>query len=156
MVKKGYQKKVRDEKKVAKAIAKNQHVSTKYAIEMCREIKGKKLANVEKRIRRIMEKEEHLPLRRYNKKVPHRPGNSKSGVKSGRYPEKLCKVFLNLLESVKANADFKGLDSENLIISHCFASYGFGRRSVQSKGRISGKRRRRKSTHIEVMVMEAK
>ena len=46
MVKKAYQVKVRDEKKVAKAIAKNQQVSTKYATEMCREIKAKKLSKV--------------------------------------------------------------------------------------------------------------
>jgi large subunit ribosomal protein L22 len=156
MVKKGYQAKVRDEKKAAKAIAKNQPVSLKYATEMCREIKGKKLNNVQKRVKRILEKEEFLPLRKYNKKVAHRKGNAVSGVKSGRFPEKVCNVFLSLLDSVKANADFKGLDSENLLISHCFASRGFARRSVQSKGHISGKRRRRKSAHIEVIVMEAK
>lgn len=156
MVKKEYQVKVRDEKKAAKAIAKNQQVSTKYATEMCREIKAKKLSKVEKKLQRIIEKEEFLPLRTYNKKVAHRKGETKSGVKSGRYPEKLCKVFLKLLETVKANADFKGLDSENLLITHCFASRGFARRSTQPKGHIAGKRRRAKSTHIEIIVMEAK
>jgi len=156
MVKKNYQKKVRSEKKSAKAIAKNQPVSTKYATEMCREIKMTKLANAEKKLNRILAKQEFLPLRKYNKKVAHRKGRSVSGVKSGRYPEKICKVFLSLLESVKANADFKGLDSENLLIIHCFASRGFARRSVQPKGHISGKRRKKKSTHVEVIVTEAK
>lgn len=156
MVKKNYQAKPRSEKNSAKAIAKNQHVSTKYATEMCREIKSKKLAKVEKKLKRIQAKEEFLPLRQYNKKVAHRKGQSVSGVKSGRFPEKLCTVFLNLLESVKANADFKGLDSENLRISHCFASRGYARRSMQPNGKIAGKRRRSKSTHIEVIVTEAK
>lgn len=156
MVKKEYQVKVKDEKKVAKAIAKNQAVSTKYATEMCREIKGKNLSKVEKRIQRIVDKQEFLPLRKYNKKVAHRKGETKSGVKSGRYPEKLCSMFLKLLETVKANADFKGLDSENLLIAHCFASHGFSRRSIQPKGHIAGKRRKRKSTHVEIIVTEAK
>ncbi len=156
MVKKEYQAKPKNEKKSAKAIAKNQPVSTKYATELCREMKNKKLSNVEKRLQRIIEKKEFLPLRTYNKKVAHRKGDSVSGVKSGRFPEKLCKITTTLLESVKANADFKGLDSENLLITHCFASRGFGRRSVQPKGHISGKRRRSKSTHIEVIVTEAK
>ena len=156
MVKKAYQVKVRDEKKVAKAIAKNQQVSTKYATEMCREIKAKKLSKVKKTLQRIIDKQEFLPLRTYNRKVAHRKGESKSGVKSGRYPKLACNAFIKLLESVQANADFKGLDSENLLIAHAFASQGFRRYSFQSKGRISGKRRRRKSTHIEVIVREAK
>ncbi len=147
---------VKDEKTAAKAVAKNQHISTKYATEICREIKGKKLDRVEKRLQRIIDKKEFLPLRTYNRKVAHRKGESKSGVKSGRFPQKACKSFLKLLESVKANADFKGLDSENLIVAHCFASRGFGRRSVQPKGHIAGKRRRSKSTHVEVIVKEAK
>jgi len=141
---------------VAKAVAKNQQVSTKYATEICREIKGKRLDRAEKKLQRIIDRKEFLPLRKYNKDVAHRRGESKSGVKSGRFPEKACNAFLKVLESVKANADFKGLDSENLMIAHCFASRGFGRRSVQSKGHIAGKRRRRKSTHIEVIVKEAK
>ena len=156
MVKKNYQLKVKSEKNIAKAIAKNQPVSTKYATEMCREIKMQKLNKVEKRLQRILNKEEFLPLKKYNKKVSHRKGNAISGVKSGRYPKRLCNVFLKLLLSAKANADFKGLDSENLLITHCFASKGFARRSVQPKGKISGKRRRRKSTHIEAIVTEAK
>jgi large subunit ribosomal protein L22 len=156
MVKKNYQVEVKDEKVLAKAVAKNQHISTKYATEICREIKGKRLASIEKKLQRIIEKKEFLPLRKYNKDVAHRKGESKSGVKSGRFPQKACRVFLKLLESVKANADFKGLDSENLMVAHCFASRGFGRRSVQPKGHIAGKRRRKKSTHVEVIVKEAK
>ncbi len=156
MVKKNYQIKIRDEKRTAKAIAKNQPVSTKYATELCREIRGKKLGKTEKRIERIKEGKEFLPLRTYNKKVAHRKGESVSGVKSGRFPKKLCETMINVLGSVKANADFKGLDSENLLITHCFASRGFARRGMQPKGHISGKRRRKKSTHIEVVVEEAK
>jgi len=156
MVKKTYQAKVKNEKKVAKAIAANQAVSTKYATELCREARNKKVSRIQKKLQKILKKEEFLTLRKYNKKVAHRKGESKSGVKSGRFPKNLCTVFLKLLESAKANADFKGLDSENLLISHCFASKGFSRRSVQSKGRIGGKRRKKKSTHIEIIVTEAK
>jgi len=156
MVKKNYQTRLKSEKGIAKAIAKNQPVSTKYATEMAREIKGKRVSKTESMLQRIAEKKQFLPLRKYNKKVAHRKGDSKSGVKSGRFPEKLCGVFLKLLQSVKANADFKGLDSDNLTVMHCFASRGFARRSTQPKGKIAGKRRRRKSTHLEIIVAEAK
>ena len=156
MVKKGYQKKVKNEKKIAKASASNKPISIKYATEMCREIKGRPIDKVERSLKRIINKEEFLPLRKYVKKVAHRKGASKSKTKTGRYPKNVCRAFLELLESAKANADFKGLDTDNLLVYHAFASMGFRRHSVQPKGHISGRRRRRKSTHIEVMLIEGK
>ena len=156
MVKKNYQAEIAEKKNIAKAMAKNQHISVKYSTEICREIKGKLVKKAIERLERIIEQKEFLPLKKYNKKVPHRKGDSVSGVKSGRFPESTCRTFLKLLESVKANADFKGMDAENLAIVHCFASSGFKRRSMQPKGKISGKVRRKKSSHIEIVVMEAK
>ncbi len=156
MVKKNYQKKFPSEKGIAKAMAKNQGISVKYATELCREIRGKRLDKAAAMLQRIAEKKQFLPLRRYRKKVPHRRGQSMSKVKSGRFPAKACRVFLKLLDSVKANADFRGLDAENLLIAHCFASAGFRRRGMQPKGAIAGKRRQRKSCHLEIIVREAK
>ena len=145
MVKKTYQAEIGTANS-ARAYSANSRVSTKYATEICREIRGKRVDKAVAFLGRVATQEEFLPLKQYNRKVAHRKGESKSGVKSGRYPKLACNAFIKLLESVQANADFKGLDSENLLIAHAFASQGFRRYSFQSKGRISGKRRRRKST----------
>jgi len=155
MVKRNYQAEVQG-KGIARAFSANSRISLKYATEMCREIRGKRLDKAVAMLERIAEKKDFLPLKKFNRKVAHRKGQSKSGVKSGRYPVKACKAFVALLESVKANADFKGLDSENLLIAHAFSSMGVSRYGMQSKGRIGGKRRKRKSTHIEVIVREGK
>ena len=155
MVKKAYQAEISDAS-TARAFNSNASASLKYSTEICREIKGKQLDKAIAFLKRIINHEEFLPLRKFNKKVAHRKGESKSGVKSGRYPEKTCETFVNLLESVKANADFKGLDTEKLLIVHAFASQGFSRYSFQPKGKISGKRRKRKVAHIEVIVREGK
>jgi large subunit ribosomal protein L22 len=154
MVKKTYQVTITAEKKTAKAFLSNQRISLKNSTEMCREIKGKRMNKADVFVNNIIAHKEFLPLRTYNKKVAHRKGDAQSGVKSGRYPENVCKVFLKLFDVVKANADFKGLDAENLLIIHAFASHGHKRYSSQSKGRVGGKRRVRKSTHIEVVVRE--
>jgi ribosomal protein L22 len=61
-----------------------------------------------------------------------------------------------MLELVKANADFKGLDTDKLLIIHAFAAQGFRRMSLQPKGKIGGKLRLRKSVHLEVIVTEVK
>ena len=155
MVKKTYQVEL-SAANTARAYSANSNISTKYATEICREIKGKPVEKAIAFLERIEKQEQFLPLKQFNRKVAHRKGESKSGVKSGRYPKKACRAFVKLLESVKANADFKGMDADNLIIVHAFASMGFRRYSFQSKGRIGGKRRRRKSTHIEIIVREGK
>jgi len=157
MVKKNYnlQEKIKD-KITAKAIKKNANVSVKYATEIVREIKGKKVKRAEEFLKNIMDKKEHLPLRKYIKKVAHRKGDAKSNTKSGRYPIKTAKNFLEVLESAKANADYKGLDTENLFIKHGFASKGYSRASHQPKGKISGKPRERKSAHLELILQEGK
>ncbi|MFH1257182.1 MAG: 50S ribosomal protein L22 [Candidatus Diapherotrites archaeon] len=156
MVKKNYQIEIPNEKKIAKAVAKNAHASLKYSTELVRELKGQRLDRSMEFLQRIMEKKEHLPLRRYKKKVPHRKGETKSFTKTGRYPVKTAGIFSSLLESVKSNADYKGLDAENLLITHMFVSQGFGRIGYQPQGRISGKARRKKAVHLEVVVTEAK
>jgi len=156
MVKKAYQVQLAKETAIAKAMLKNQRASLKFSTELAREIKGKRLDKSEKFLQEIVEKKTHLPLRVYRRKVPHRKGETKSFTPAGRYPMGTAKIFLKLLETVKANADYKGLDSENLIITHLFASQGFQRVSYQTQGRISGKRRKRKSVHLEIVVMEAK
>jgi len=156
MVKKEYQARVGKEGRTAKARTNNANISLKYSTEICKQVKGKKVAKMEAWLNRILAKEDFLPLKRYNKKVAHRKGASKAGVKSGRYPQKTIKAFLSLIESVKANADFKGLDEEKLTIIHAFASKGMSRYSYQSQGKIGGKARRKNATHVEITVSETK
>ena len=75
-------------------------------------------------------------------------------MKSGRFPEKTCRIWLELIGNAKANAENQGLDSEKLIVRHCFASTGFRRLKTQPKGSIAGRRRRQKSAHLEIILQE--
>lgn len=156
MVKKDYQFKNFDEKITAKAMMKNVPISIKYSTELCREIKGKPVKKVLAYLERIIKKKDFLPLRKYRKKVPHRKGEAKSYTKSGRYPMKVCKAFIKLIESAKANAVYKGLDEDKLLVLHAFASKGYARIKTQPKGHIGGKLREHKSTHIEAVLLESK
>ncbi|MDD3159684.1 MAG: 50S ribosomal protein L22 [Candidatus ainarchaeum sp.] len=155
MSKKNYQADVGKDSKIAKARMTNANISLKYSTEICNQIKGLNVDKVIDWMNRIINHEEYLPLKMYNKKVAHRKGDAKNGSKSGRFPQKTISEFIKLLELVKSNADFKGLD-ENLTIIHAFASKGVSRYSHQSKGKIGGKARRKNATHIEVIVSEVK
>ena len=155
MVKKNYQVSAASGK-IAKAMMKNKPVSLKYSLEIISNIKGQPVEKALVWLGRISRMENFLPLRKYNKKVGHRKGDSQMFAKAGRYPVRCVNALIELLQTVKANADYKGMDSENLLITHMFASQGFARMSYQSQGRISGKARKRKSTHLEVIVREAR
>ncbi|HLC35992.1 MAG TPA: 50S ribosomal protein L22 [archaeon] len=156
MVKKNYNFVPGNEEKIAKAFVSNARASLKYCTEYARELKGMRVEKAQRFLQNVIDKKEHLPLKKYNKNVGHRKGLARSGAKQGRYPINTSKIVLNLVNSVKANADYKGLDSDNLVIAHMFACCGFRRRGHQNQGRISGKVHLRKSTHLEIAVAEAK
>ena len=145
-----------DAEHMARAISTNQPASVKYSLEISRILKGKMLDASEKFLNDVAEQKTYLPLRTYHKKVPHRKGQATLGTKAGRYPQRTCKVWLNLLNSVRANADVKGLDVKKLQIVHATASVGFQRMRNQAQGRINGKARKAKSTHIEIIVREVR
>ncbi len=142
--------KIKDKDAYAKA--NNCSISMKYSVELAREIKNKPYNKIVKYLENIIDLKTHLPLRRYNRDVAHRKGPALSGVKSGRYPVKTAKYFLKVLESAKANADYKGLEStkKDLIIKGAVVSQGVKRYSFQTQGR---RRLRRKQTvNIEIVL----
>ena len=143
-----------DEKKVARAMLKNRPVSLKWTTEFCRELKNRTVKDAESLLHDVIDKKRFLPLRKYTMKVPHRRGNAIHKAKAGKYPKNASEALLELLHNLKANADYKGLDSGKLIIRHMFASTGFQRVTFQPQGRTSGKRRKKKSAHIEVIAVE--
>jgi large subunit ribosomal protein L22 len=72
-----------------------------------------------------------VPFRRYKKQIAHKRGISRGigvlGTTSGgggRYPVKVAKAILDLIEEAKQNADYKGLDSDNMRILHIAAHRG--------------------------------
>ncbi|MFA5357949.1 MAG: 50S ribosomal protein L22 [archaeon] len=156
MSKKNYQALPGKQSKTAKALIKNADVSLKYSTEICNQMRGKMVQKNIEWLEKIILHETHLPLQMYNKKVGHRRGQAMLGVKAGRYPEKVAKKIITLLELAKANADFKGLDTEKLLVIHAFASQGLKRYGHQNKGKIGGKVHLKPSINIELVVMEVK
>ena len=92
----------------------------------------------------VSNKKKPIPFIRFNKNIGH-----KKGMGSGRYPIKSSEKILKLLESAEANAQFKGLNTADLVIKHICANkaanaWHFGRK----------RRRKAKRTSIEVIVQE--
>ena len=103
----------------AKAIGKEMPISPKFTREICGLIRGMKVNNAIKTLEGVIALETPVPLKRYNKRVSH-----KQGVGPGRYPKKAATAVLGVVKSAVANAEYKGLNTDDMVIATISASRG--------------------------------
>ncbi|MBX5321036.1 MAG: 50S ribosomal protein L22 [Candidatus Bathyarchaeota archaeon] len=111
-----------DPEKTVKTSGREVRVSYKSAREVCKTIKGMTLIQAKRFLRDVIAKKKAVPFTRFKKKAGHRHGLEKAYA--GRYPVKVAKQILKLLEGAEANAENKGLDTERLKIIHTSAYPG--------------------------------
>ena len=141
-----------DPDKTAIASGRDLRIKPKTAREICNHIKGMKLEEAKSFLEDVINKKRAVPYYRYRGKVPHR--KQLNGHDAGRFHEKAAGEIIKILDSVEANAEFKGLYADRLRIVHMAAHRGrvirkfipraFGRASPYYKH----------LTHIEVAVEE--
>ncbi len=145
MTKYNYTVKQMEEENIAKAVGRALPISTKQSIEICAFIRKIPLEKAKKRLTDAINKKSAIPFKRFNDNMGHKKGK----IAAGRYPEKACGHILKLVEGVEANAQFKGLNTANLVISHICAHkaarpWHYGRQ----------RRRKTKRTNVEIVVKE--
>ncbi len=125
-----------DAEKTSKAIGKELHISRKHACEIARAIKGMKLAKARNFLEDVAALKKAVPYKRYTRNIPHR-----KGMCTGRYPQKAAKEFLKVLKNAESNATYKGLDAENLKITHVATKKGHSFRGAfpRAQGRATPK-----------------
>ena len=106
----------------AKAMSYELNVSPKHCYEILREIRGKKVSVVKTFLLNVIDMKESVPFKRYNRNVGHK--RHQSGWDAGRYPIKACGEILKLIKHAEANAEYKGLDTENMRIIHAASKRG--------------------------------
>lgn len=132
----------------AKAYARNINVSPKHAIAVCSAIRGKTVKKAKEFLERVEVMKEPVPLRRFNKKVPHRKGGQ-----PGRFHVKAAGILLKLIGNVENNADQKEMDTDKLLIVHAAAHRGPTYNRRRSKGRM--RTSDIDTVNIELIVKEA-
>ena len=141
---KGYTFQQYNKEHMARAIGMSLPISFKQSVEVCSYIEGKSTSDVKKLLQNVIEHKAAIPFKRFNRDLGH-----KKGIGPARYPEKTSGELIKLIESVEANAQFKGLNTSNLVITHISAhrpgkAWHYGRKS----------RRVMKRTNVEVVVEE--
>ncbi|RPA96092.1 ribosomal protein L22 [Choiromyces venosus 120613-1] len=86
----------------------------------------------------VKDHREAVPMRRYARSAGRCAQGKQFGVSRTRWPEKSAEFLLGLLRNAEANADTKGLDNSNLIISHFQVNQApkQRRRTYRAHGRI--------------------
>jgi large subunit ribosomal protein L22 len=138
---------------IAKAKANELNMSPKHSIEIATFIRHQRVNDAIAYLNEVVDLKKAIPFRRFNRNVAHKrglPGN----WDAGRYPVKASKAYIRVLESVKKNAEYIGLDADNLEIVHVSANRGRAQKSFfpRAMGRASPKVR--ETVNIEVVVRE--
>lgn len=111
-------------------------ISVKVATEIGREIKGMKIEKARNFLKKVVDMKLPVPYKRYNKDVPHQ-----KTVGPGRFPKKVARHMLNVLESAVSNAKYFELNENDLFI-----------KEVRTEMAVS--RKKGKYTNVEITVQE--
>ncbi len=147
-----------DETKIAKAVIRDAPISFKESYEVCKILKGMMLNDAKNFLRQVIELKEAIPYVRYKLSIAHKKGLAKKWRRwsspIGRYPVKVARYMLKLLDNVENNAIVKGLNNEKLKIVHIAAHRGYylKRWIPRAFGRVTP--RFKTHTTIEVIVTE--
>jgi large subunit ribosomal protein L17e len=102
----------------------------------------------------VMDHKRCIPFLRFNGGVGRtaQAKNEGNSIGQGRWPKKSCQYVMDLLKNAKANAEKKGLDTDNLVIVHAQVNQAprGRRRTYRAHGRINAYMS--SPSHIEVIV----
>lgn len=123
-------------------------ISWKDSVEVCRFLRKKSLQQAKRLLQQVLDKKIAVPIKKYG--LGDR-GHKKSKVGPGFYPQKSTKHILQLLNTLEANAQDKGLNISNLIIKKLMPN----KASLPwHHGRHRG--RKMKRSHIEIIAEEVR
>ena len=105
----------------ARAYGRDLNVSPKSGRNVAKAIKGMPVGRAKQFLQDVADLKTPVPFTVRKRKIAHRRGQ---GFGPGKYPVKVCEHFLKVLESAEANAEYKGLDTETLVITHASAYQG--------------------------------
>jgi large subunit ribosomal protein L22 len=138
---------------IAKAKANELNMSPKHSIEIATFIRHQRVNDAIAYLNDVVSLKKAIPFRRFNRNVAHKHGLP-GKWDAGRYPVKASKAYIRVLESVKKNAEYIGLDADNLEIIHVSANRGRAQKSFfpRAMGRATPKVR--ETVNLEVVVRE--
>lgn len=124
--------------------------SPKMSRNIVRTIKGMRVTEAKDFLEQVMEQKVAVPMRVRNRKIKHRRGR----MGPGAFPVKAADRVLGVLTNAENNAEYKGLDPDDLRIVHASAYVGqrFQRWKPRAHGRATA--HNEQTTNMEIVLGE--
>jgi len=124
------------EDQVVRAMGYEYRVSWKKAVEVARFIKGFTINQAKSYLEDVVKLKAPIPIKRFKKKQAHH-STPWVGWPVAKWPVKVSKAYLAVLENLENNATFKGLNVDNVVLIH--ASVNKGRKIINYMPRAFGR-----------------
>merc|ERR1712115_737669 len=122
--------------------------------ETAQAIKHVHLKRAMRYLKNVMGKKEIVPFRRFSGCAGRKAQSKQFKCTQGRWPKKSAEFLLQLLKNAESNAEFKGLDTDHLVIEsiQVNAAPKMRRRTYRAHGRINPYMS--SPSHIEITLVE--
>ncbi|HET6405761.1 MAG TPA: 50S ribosomal protein L22 [Candidatus Thermoplasmatota archaeon] len=113
----GYAAQNVDPETTAKAAGREIPVKPKFAVNVAKALKGKSVKQARTFLEEVIALKTPVPFRVHKRQVKHRRGK----VGPGQYPVSVAAAYLRVLNDAASNAEYKGLDPDNMYVWHAAA-----------------------------------
>ena len=136
---------------VARARGVELPMSPKKTYELLNAIRGMPVDRARTLLEEVIALKRPIPFRRYNQETAH-----KKATGPGRYPRKVARNVLQLLESAAENAEYEGLDTDRLFVRVAASARGRIRKATMPRAQGRGTEWNEQTTNVEIVLAERK
>jgi len=126
-------------------------MSPKKTYEVLNAIRGLSLEKARGVLEAAADGRRAIPFRRYNQETAHHRGTG-----PGRFPKKVCKTLLQLLQNAESNADYEGLDTDALYVRVISCARGRIRKANMPRAHGRATAWNEQTTNVEIVLAERK
>ncbi|MCI4334410.1 MAG: 50S ribosomal protein L22 [Thermoplasmata archaeon] len=138
-----------EDRNIARARGVELPMSPKKTYEVLNAIRGKALGRAKTFLEEVVALERAVPFRRYNQETAH-----KRGIGPGRYPKKVARHLLQVLQNAEANAEFEGLDVDRLYVAVAASSRGKIQKAQMPRAHGRSTAWNEQTTSVEIILKE--
>ncbi|MFN7105774.1 MAG: 50S ribosomal protein L22 [Pyrobaculum sp.] len=138
---------------IARAYWPEQKMSWKKGVEVARFIRGMTVSQAKRWLGDVVELKRPVPVKTFKKKQAHHAAPWR-GWPVAKWPVKVARRFLQLLENVENNARFRGLDVDRVVVVYAAAHKGIKIRNILPRAFGRATRFDEQTVNLEVVAVE--
>lgn len=146
----GYAAQNVDPDTTSKAAGREIPVKPKFGINVARFVKGKSVKEAKAYLEDVIALKRSIPFKTHKRHVKHRRDISGPG----QYPVSVCKAFLRVISDAESNAEYKGLDPDNMYVWHAVCHKGEGQPGFMPRAQGRATAWEKSTSHIEIVLKE--